>query len=469
MIPIKEGFFLFSNLLFLILILLMINFSGELPTESWPQAPLPAFMLSLGIYIAVLTIILVEILATKKRKGITKNALHWIVNCELLIFLGLYYFILGGQRLFGVWMSASALFSLSLYFCGLLFFHFAYSKLHYAPKPLNSASQQVRLILPFAIPFLLFTLLLDVLVFVPNETLQNILVSSDGGLLSASLLFFISLLFMGFMFIFLPPVIVSIWQCEPIEASPLKERLEALCAKAHFKHGGMLYWTIMNQSLTAAIVGVVPRLRYVMFTKRLFKELSPNAIEAILAHEIGHSYRKHLLIYPVILLGMLVCTSLFSVFFSDPIASWFSHQNAQHPSALWTLLYPLALFIPYALIIGLYFRFVFGLFSRLFERQADLHGFELGLPPEHMIEALNDVAVATGFTHLAPNWHHYSIQERMDFLKAAAHNPAVIQAHHRRVKLYLIGYLILLTLGTAFLLAPYMPDWALFKSLQTIK
>jgi STE24 endopeptidase len=193
----------------------------------------------------------------------------------------------------------------------------------------------------------------------------------------------------------------------------------------------------MNRSLTAAIVGVVPRLRYIMFTKRLLHELSPNAIESILAHEIGHSYRKHLLIFPLILLGMIVCTSLFAQYFSDPLSQWLSAQNAE-----W--LFPLTIFIGYAIIIALYFRFVFGLFSRLFERQADLHGFVLGLLPEHMIEALDDVAVATGFTHMAPNWHHYSIQQRIDFLKAATENPKLIQAHHRRVKLILFLYFILL-------------------------
>ena len=69
----------------------------------------------------------------------------------------------------------------------------------------------------------------------------------------------------------------------------------------------------------AAIVGVVPRLRYVMFTKRIQKELSGDSIEAVLAHEIGHNYHRHLLVYPFILFGMILSSGLFSLFFSDAI------------------------------------------------------------------------------------------------------------------------------------------------------
>ena len=36
----------------------------------------------------------------------------------------------------------------------------------------------------------------------------------------------------------------------------------------------------------------------------------------------------------------------------------------------------------------LYFRYVFGFFSRIFERQADLHIFQVGLDPANLIESL---------------------------------------------------------------------------------
>ncbi len=211
----------------------------------------------------------------------------------------------------------------------------------------------------------------------------------------------------------------------------------------------------MNDMLTAGIVGIVPKLRYVMFTKRLLRELSPEAIEAILAHEIGHNYRKHLLIYPLILLGMIVCIGLFSMFFSDALIHFLTLEELTHPTQPWNIYGIIILFAIYASIIGLYFRFVFGLFSRLFERQADLHVYHLQIPPEHMILALDQVGIATGHSHRIPSWHHYSIQERIDFLKETIRNPSEIQHHHRRVKLFLVGYLLLLIIAAIILMAPF--------------
>lgn len=213
-------------------------------------------------------------------------------------------------------------------------------------------------------------------------------------------------------------------------------------------------WTIMNHSYTAGIIGIVPRFRYVMFTKRLLDELSKESIEAVLAHEIGHSYRKHLLIYPVIIFGMIVTTTIFSLFFSESINEFFSLQDMLHPSPLWKMLYPLSVFIPFAVILALYFRYVFGYFSRLFERQADLHVFEVGIPPEHMHQALDELGVLTGNTHHHPSWHHHSISERMTFLEKAASDPSLIDKHHRRVKKNLIVYCSLLIFFCCLVLSP---------------
>ena len=42
------------------------------------------------------------------------------------------------------------------------------------------------------------------------------------------------------------------------------------------------------------------------------------------------------------------------------------------------------------------------------------HVFELGVPVEHMQLALNELGHITGGTHYVPNWHHFSLQERID-------------------------------------------------------
>ena len=113
------------------------------------------------------------------------------------------------------------------------------------------------------------------------------------------------------------------------------------------------------------------------------------------------------------------------------------------------------MFIPYAIIIAVYFRFVFGYFSRLFKRQADLYGVQLGIPIEHMIRALDDVAIATGYTHSVPNWHHHSLQERIDFLQAVIQDPTLVEKHNRRVRLSLAIYFAALFVGILFDSIPF--------------
>jgi len=218
-----------------------------------------------------------------------------------------------------------------------------------------------------------------------------------------------------------------IWQCKPLkdEEPLLTEQLELLCKKASFKHAGIKIWTVMNDSLTAAIIGLLPKFRYVMFTKKLIKTVSETAILAILAHEIGHGFRKHLLIYQFIILGLF-----FSLILLESI--------------LGGLLPSFIFFVLYVSTVLLYFRFVFGFFSRMFERQADLHVYELDLDPKFMIEALDQVAKASGNIHSIPCWHHYSIHDRIDFLNKTIENPSLIKKHHAFVKKACVLYFITL-------------------------
>lgn len=323
-----------------------------------------------------------------------------------------------------------SLFALSFYLFGLWFFHYTGAK-EKALSPCDEANLELRLVVPFTLPFLFFTLLSDLLNLYPD-------IEFSSEWMAALAVFAISLSFLAIVLIFFPPILQWVWQCRPLPSSALADRLEALCQRANFKHAGMRIWTIMPNAITAAIIGVVPRFRYVMFTERLLRDLSPESVEAVLAHEIGHSYRKHLILYPFIIFGMLVCTTFFSNFVGDPLAQYFS------PSPL----SPLIVFAGYAIIIALYFRLVFGFFSRQFERQADLHIFALGIPAEAMKEAL----LSTGMPPTAPSWHHYSIQERIDFLDKAAQKPALISRHHRNVKIYFLLYLIILGIASAYLM-----------------
>ena len=412
---------MFSHLIFLILAVLLITFSQGVPLPSWITSMWFTAGAGALLYLCVLLLIYWQGKTRKSRKGLIYN----IVQMELLIFLALYLLGLGGNAVFGVFQTANAILGVALYLGGLAVFHYSWAVREGESAPEQIAEQQVRLIVPFVIPFLFFLFMIDLIDHFATPNLDS------------WWLWLFELSFVGLTLFLIPPLLIAVWQCVPMQDSQLKERLEAICQKAGFKHGGILDWSILNRSHTAAILGAFPPFRYILFTKNLQNELSPEAIEAVLAHEIGHSQRRHLLWYPVIFFGIVILTALYTVWGSPWIESWFSGS----------ILYPFAVFIPYALILWLYFRYVFGFFSRLFERQADLHCFELNIPPDHMINALDDVAKATGFTHSAPNWHHHSIEERIRFLEKAKQNPQVIAKHHRFVNRALVAYVAVMLLG----------------------
>lgn len=402
---------MFSNFLFLLIVLLLVSVAPD----AKPLLPVDAyygFLFGGLVYFGCLGLIIVQNRLLKNL--LSRDSLLILANLELISSLASFHLIFAGNRLFekipllvnSQWTIA--IYTLLLYFFGLFIYH-------YSSK--GAPLRQLRFLVPFAIPFLTFSLILDFI----------------GTSVSDLTIVLLTLLFLSLSMVFLPYIIKHLWKCYPLPDSELVQKLNLLCAKAHFRHGGMLSWTVMDPALTAAIIGVFPPFRYVMFTQSLIKKISHEEIEAVLAHEIGHSKHKHLFFYPFILLGMIVVATLCS-FYLFP-----------QPSLL-------LIFIIYSVVAAAYFRIVFGYFSRLFERQADLYVFALDLPAQYMIDALHHIAVETGNSHLKPSWHHYSIQQRIDFLKQASQNPDLIRQHKRKIFWSLLIYFILLSIGIFLIL-----------------
>lgn len=436
---------MFTHILFLILALLLINTVPEEITP-WINSPALAFLTSLLLYIGLCGLICLEYVFLKGLFRKLQNFISIIVNLQLLLYLIIYQYILDAGRIFRMiphmqnLQTLNTTWELILYLGGLCVYYCASYVRYYSSQAsetrLSYALRQIRLLLPFAIPFIILTFSLDIF-----DNLMGANSSNNEAIEWISII--LSFVLMISLLLFLPYFIQKIWQCKTLGEGELKNRLAKVCELAGFRHAGLKTWTIMNDQLTAGIIGIIPRFRYVMFTERLLAELPPESIEAILAHEIGHNKRRHLLLYPFILSGMMICAALFFYFFSEPLLNILEKQNALHPSKWWDLFNPLLIFSIYAIIIICYFRFVFGYFSRLFERQADLHIFELGIAPQHMIHALKMVAYACG-GYETPNWHHYSVKQRVEFLEACIENPKKIQHHHRKVKIILGFFFVLL-------------------------
>lgn len=440
---------MFSNIFFVILALLTVSMSGDSPATVYTMASGKSLWLGLTVYTVLLALITVQDVWMFPRSPRSR----WptaLVSVQLVLYCLYLQFFLGAQRGY-VWsflpQTTTALPPLALYFGGLTWHHYLAARFRrLSSYYLEYALNQTRFLLPFCIPFLAFALFND-LAAVWSIDLPDgweAIISGVGVLI-----------FLILLLLFLPPLVVWSWGCTPLPESPLKHSLQALCDRNGFRHAGLLMWTVLAHTPTAAIIGVLPGFRYILFTETLLRTMTPDEVEAIVAHEMGHSYRRHLLIYPLVIGGLVVLATIIFALIGPMIYDFIAMQQQLNPSPYWELARPLAFFIPYGLMLAAYFRIVFGFFSRGFERQADLHVFHAGVPVEHLISALNHVGVVTGNTHDHPSWHHYSIRERITFLEQARDNPQIIEGHHRKVRRRVIGYILLLAVGAMVAISPY--------------
>ena len=450
---------MFSQIFFIIAVLLTISFSSSVPTEPWSMTLLKAFALEMGLYSCVLMLILFQNVLCKRFFPRFKKRLNFAVSVELLIFLIIYQFASPPNRVgelfppFLAWLTYAQTFQalqpLLMYFGGLAVFYYS-SSADYGRSTAwrrHYTSCHLRFLIPFAAPFLLFTLFSDATSLIPAAELEKLLGEGPySSALADASTWLLSAPFIILILIATPLIMKYTWQCKPIDDPLLAGKLENVCRKANFRQAGLLTWTIMHDVLNAAIIGILPRFRYVLFSQSLLRTLSDDELAAILAHEIGHSKHKHLILYPLVIAGMFCCMA-YAALLSDTLSGSILPYAQAYLEWPMRSLSVLAIFIPALLAAALYFRLVVGLFSRLFERQADLYAWQVNIPLQYMVNALDSLATASGNSHRIPSWHHYSIQQRIDFLHTCIHNPSTIAQHHRRVRLYLGIYLVLLTMA----------------------
>jgi STE24 endopeptidase len=89
---------------------------------------------------------------------------------------------------------------------------------------------------------------------------------------------------------------------------PLRGRLQELLRRGGVRVRGVRVLDTRSQKVAnALIMGLVPRLRYIVVTDYLLQSLEPDEVEAIVAHEMGHAKQHHLLVkLGVLLLAVAV-------------------------------------------------------------------------------------------------------------------------------------------------------------------
>ena len=217
----------------------------------------------------------------------------------------------------------------------------------------------------------------------------------------------------------------------------------------------MLLWGTHGGVVNAAVLGIVPRMRYILLTDGLIEQLPAEQVEAVMAHEVAHVRRHHMPWMVVIGLATLgICAAavdgmawLIEWAFM-PSEYWWSH------TAQFGVVVALG---PWAL--------VFGYISRRLERQADTFAVQHmsvthpdpQAPPntitEHavnaMSSALQNVAVLNQVAPARPSWRHGSILWRIGYLQSLVGAPLNACSIDREIRRICAATVMLLGLGIA--------------------
>jgi STE24 endopeptidase len=215
---------------------------------------------------------------------------------------------------------------------------------------------------------LLFTIAPAILLFTVHDLLSLILPPIFGHIpflashedIGEAL---ISLPALAIFLIFSPEILRHVLHTESMPDCPLRRRLYEIAQRHGIRFHDVLLWKTQNQMGNAAVMGFIPRFRYVLLSDLLLETMHDEQIEAIFAHELGHVMHRHLYWLMAAVAGMTFAMAGPGQVLADGLA----RMQEEHP---W-LVDSVQLAITLGAAIGL-FALVFGYVSRKLERQADV-------------------------------------------------------------------------------------------------
>jgi STE24 endopeptidase len=285
----------------------------------------------------------------------------------------------------------------------------------------------------------------------------------------------------GSMVVFMPWVIRLLLRLEPMPPGPLRDRLEAAAKRLHCRCSNILIWNTRNGMANAMVVGVLPWLRYVLLSDRLVEDMTPEEVEAVFGHEVGHVKHQHMLYYLAFLVGSLAVLSRGSGLLETQVREfWPAAEAFMEARASWLQSW---LALPTLLGLAVYIFTMFGFLSRRCERQADVYGCRAvscsgpgctchgeqtvladngnALCPTGIrtfMSALDKVALLNGISRSKPgwlhSWQHSTIERRVGFLERMMGDSAIEERFQRRLFRFKIVVLIAIIAALGFLWLP---------------
>ena len=310
---------------------------------------------------------------------------------------------------------------------------------------------QARFVAPVAFPWLGVTLLRDLLALLwpaANAWLDT----------TAGELVFLGGVALG-LALFFPPLVRTWWGCRPWPQGPVRELCQEVLRLCRVRVNEVLDWPILDgKMLTAGLLGVAPRLRYLLITPALAQALSPSELAGVVAHEAGHARHRHIPIFLLLFLGFFLAAFAMSEPISlglTGLAWWLAGSDwgaslltSPGAASSW---FSLLVALPLLAFLVFYLRLVMGFFMRHFERQADYFSLNFLASAAPLVGALEKIARIAGNIREAPSWHHFSVAQRVRALVEAQERPALVREHRamlrRAAGIYAAGLALCLVVG----------------------
>jgi len=234
----------------------------------------------------------------------------------------------------------------------------------------------------------------------------------------------------GLIFLVTPVVIRHVWDTQALPDGEVRRRLDALCDDYRVKVRELLLWRTFGGMANAAVLGLTPRLRYILLSDALLDRASASEVEAVMAHELAHVKKKHmpwLMAAAIGLAGLLEALVYIVANLAWQVTGW---------SPGWLLL-------GFAAPAAAGWFYSFGWVSRRVERQADSFAVRhLALRQTEptrdeagrvlidrgsvatMVAALGQVARLNHVRVHRKSWRHGSIAWRQAYLQSLVGSPA---------------------------------------------
>jgi len=161
------------------------------------------------------------------------------------------------------------------------------------------------------------------------------------------------------------------YKFEPLHNDDLKERLTRLGEQAGTRVRGVYKWNLSEKSkkANAALTGL-GATRRIILADTLLDNYSPDEIEAVLAHELGHHVHRHILKSIFVQAGI----TLFGFWATNQVLHWAIDRHGVFETLSDFANLPLLVLV--ATVLSLILMPALNAYSRYNERQADRYAFK---------------------------------------------------------------------------------------------